>query len=288
MIPPGVTWPPCLVPSVGDRAEVAVGVRIVQRAVLGEALEVIAALDHVERDIGAVAAAEGVAGRVEVEAPGVAAPLGEDLEPSGPGMIAPDPLLELVAADPGRDGAPLGTVEPAVGPPGHRVDRRVRVLKPEAREQDLGVAVGPVVVVPVGIEQQVRSLADEHAAVPDGQRRGQVQALDEDLVRIGPAVAVGVFEDLDPVGPLGPRGGGSGTRSYSVRRYWSTVTGLSPAGLGYCKYSMTQSRPRSSKQAVTGWRTIGSAAKTSTWNPSGTTIRLTASSGVNPPASLGC
>ena len=46
------------------------------------------------------------------------------------------------------------------------------------------------------------------------------------------------------------------------------MTGLSPAGLGYCKYSMTHSRPRSSKLAVTGWRTIGSAAKTSTWNPS--------------------
>ena len=64
------------------------------------------------------------------------------------------------------------------------------------------------------------------------------------------------------------------------------MTGLSPAGLGYCKYSTTQSRPRSSKLAVTGWRTIGSAAKTSTWNPCGTTIRRTASSGVNPPGSF--
>ena len=71
-----------------------------QRAVLGEALEVISALDHVEGDVRAVAAAEGVAGQVEVEPPGVAAPLGEDFEPSGSGMIAPDRLLELVAADP--------------------------------------------------------------------------------------------------------------------------------------------------------------------------------------------
>ena len=87
--------------------------------------------------------------------------------------------------------------------------------------------------------------------------------------------------------PFGPRGGGSGTLSYSVRRYWSTVTGLSPAGLGYCKYSTTHRRPRSSKQAVTGWRTIGSAAKISTWKPLGTTIRRTASSGVNPPGGSG-
>ena len=73
------------------------------------------------------------------------------------GMIAPDPLLELVAADPGRDGAPLRAVEPAVGPPGHRVDGRVRVLEPEPGEQHLGVAVGPIVVVSIGIEQQVRA-----------------------------------------------------------------------------------------------------------------------------------
>ena len=143
---------------------------------------------------------------VEVEAPGIAAPLGEDLEPAGPGMIAPDRLLELVAADPGRDRAPLGAVEPAVGPPGHRVDRRVRVLEPEAGEQDLGIAVGPVVVVAVGVEEQVRRLADEDAAVTDRQARGQVQALDEDLDRVGPAVAVGVLEDLDPVRARGPRG----------------------------------------------------------------------------------
>ena len=67
---------------VGDRAEVAVRVRIVQRTVLGEALQVIAALDHVKRDVGPVAAAEGVAGGVEVEAPGVAAAFGEQLEPA--------------------------------------------------------------------------------------------------------------------------------------------------------------------------------------------------------------
>ena len=76
----------------------------------------------------------------------------------------------------------------------------MRVLEPEAGEQDLGVAVGPVVMIAVGIEQEVRRLADEHAAVPDRQRGGQVEPLGEHLDRIGAAVAVGVLEDLDPVG----------------------------------------------------------------------------------------
>ena len=82
----------------------------------------------------------------------------------------------------------------------------MRVLEPEPREQDLGVAVGPIVVVAIGVEQQVGRLADEHAPMPDGQRRGQVQALGEDLDRIGAAVAIGVLQDLDPVrAPHSPR-----------------------------------------------------------------------------------
>ncbi len=167
-------------PLVGDRAEVAVGVRVVQRPVLGEALEVVAALNHVKRDVGPVAAAEGVARAVEVEAPGVAASFGEELEPACERVVSPDPLLKLGTADPRRDGASLRTVEPAVGPPGHRVDGRVGVLKAEAGQEHLGVAVGPVVAVSIGIEEQVRGLADEDAAVTDGQAGGQVQAVDED------------------------------------------------------------------------------------------------------------
>ena len=74
------------------------------------------------------------------------------------------------------------------------------VLEPEAGQEHLRVAVGPVVAVPVGVEQQIRRLADEDAAVTNGQPGSQVQAVDEDLRLVGPAVAVGIFEDLDPVG----------------------------------------------------------------------------------------
>src|SRR5262245_16987280 len=82
--------------------------------------------------------------------------------------------------------------------------------------------------------------------------------------------------------PFGPFGGGSGTRSHTVRRYSSCFTALSPAGFGYCRYCSTQSRPRLSNSIDTGWRIIGSQATTFAVNPGGSVIRFTASSGVKP------
>src|SRR3954469_3789246 len=87
--------------------------------------------------------------------------------------------------------------------------------------------------------------------------------------------------------PTGPLGGGSGTRSYFVRRYWSTLTGLSPAGLGYCRYCTTHIRPRSSNEILTGCRIIGSAAASFTSSPSAGLRRLTVSSGDKPAATTG-
>ena len=108
-------------------------------------------------------------------------------------VVAPDALLELDAADLGRDRAPLEAVEPAVRPPGQRVGHRVGVFHAEAGQEHLGIAVGPVVAVAVGVEQQVRRLEDEHAAVAEGQPAGQVQPGHEVAGAVGPAVAVGVL-----------------------------------------------------------------------------------------------
>ena len=67
-------------PVVCDWTVIAVGVRVVQRPMLGKSLEVIAALDHMKGDVGPVAAAEGVTGGVEVEAPRIAATFCEELK----------------------------------------------------------------------------------------------------------------------------------------------------------------------------------------------------------------
>ena len=80
-----------------------------------------------------------------------------------------------------------------------RVERLVRVVLAPAVEQDLGRAVGPVVAVLVGDEQEVRGRADPDAAEADLQAADQVQLIGEDLARVEPAVAVGVLEDQDAV-----------------------------------------------------------------------------------------
>ena len=80
----------------------------------------------------------------------------------------------------------------------------MRIFHAEAGHANLGVAVGHVVAVAVGIEEQIRRLGHEHAAVADRDARGHVQAGDKILELVGAAVAVGVLADRDPVGPFRP------------------------------------------------------------------------------------
>src|SRR5262249_40757246 len=127
--------------AVPDGVDEAEGVGVVQRAVLAPALDVVASLDVMAERLGGVAAREELAVPIEVDAPGVAAALGEQLELLCPRAIAPDALLELDAADVGRHRATLRAVEPAVGAPGQRVGEGVGVVHAEALEQDLRVAV---------------------------------------------------------------------------------------------------------------------------------------------------
>ena len=120
-------------------------------------------------------------------------------------------------------------VEPAVRPPLQRVRERVRVVHPEAGEQHFRVAVGHVVLVLVRVEEQVRRLDDVHPAVAEAEPARDVQSRDEVLRLAEDAVLVGVEEDRERSSPFGPCGGGSGTLSQIVRRYWSCFTGLRPA-----------------------------------------------------------
>src|SRR5579884_2866914 len=93
--------------------EIAIGMRIVQGTMLGEALDVIGALHLMQHGhVAVVGAGDDVALAIEVEAPGVAAALGKQLEFVGDGMVAPNALLKLDAADVGRYGAALSTVQP--------------------------------------------------------------------------------------------------------------------------------------------------------------------------------
>jgi hypothetical protein len=67
-----------------------------------------------------------------------------------------------------------------------------------------GVAVGKIVAIAIRVEEQVRHLQHEDASVPEGKSRGQVQPIDEILTAVHAAIAVGVLQDRDPVGPAWP------------------------------------------------------------------------------------
>ena len=218
---------------VTDVVEVTERVGIVERAVLAERLPVVAALDAVEHDEPAdVGAGEELAVAVEVEAPHVAPALAEQLESPRARVVAPDALLELDPADPGRHRAPLEAVEPAVGPPGQGVGHRVGVFHAEAGQEHLGVAVGPVVAVAVRVEQQVRGLEDEDAAGAEGQPARQVQPGHEVVGAVGPAVAVGVLQDGDPIRALRPARRRLGDAVVGGPRIAIDRDALQPGGVG--------------------------------------------------------
>ena len=104
------------------------------------------------------------------------------------GMIAPDAGVERHALVVGRAGLAdlrvredaVAAVEPAVRSPGEGVQRLVRVLVAPAVEQDLRRAVGLVVAVRVGNEQQVRRRADPDAAEADLEAADEIQSFGED------------------------------------------------------------------------------------------------------------
>src|SRR5262249_44328225 len=187
--------------DVGDIAECEL---VAEGAVLVELLPIIASLNAVQHDVAAeIRAVKEVAELIEVESPRVAAAVAEQLKFVGDGMVAPDALLEGDAVDLGGDRASLAAVEPAVGPPGERVGYRMGVLHAEALEQHARIPVGYVFAHTLGIEEKVRRLQDEDAAVPECDTAGEVKVLDEILRSPGPAVAVYVFEDGNTVGPFG-------------------------------------------------------------------------------------
>ena len=125
-------------------------------------------------------------------------------------VVAPDagvdlrPLVgrgaRLADARVGEDA--VAAVEPAVGAPDEGVESFVGVLPAPAVEEHPRLAVGDVVAIGVGDEEEVGGRTDPHAAEADREAADEVQAVFEDLAGIEPMVAVGVLEDQDPVAGL--------------------------------------------------------------------------------------
>ena len=75
----------------------------------------------------------------------------------------------------------------------------MRVLPPPAVEQHPGLTVGHVVAVGVGNEEQLRRRADPHPAEAHLETADEVQPLLKDRSLVEHMVAIGVFEDENPV-----------------------------------------------------------------------------------------
>ena len=209
------------------RGEVAVGIRIRQRAVLVESLLVVTPLRVVKAArVAAVMAGEDSAFRVDLAAERVAASFGINLESTRGRVISPDELphrmhrqlVETRPQDRAAGRAPLARIEPTVRSPAQRIRNRVRVLQAEALQMNFGIAVRDVVMILVGIEEQIRWVHHPDAVAVESTARGDVQSIDERLVFVEHSVSVGVFVDRDLVE----------TRLTLRRRRWDFVVDGSP------------------------------------------------------------
>ena len=80
----------------------------------------------------------------------------------------------------------------------------MRVLQPEALQMDFRIAIGNVVVIAVGIKQEIRRIQHPHAVPRDGERRDDIETVEKCRVLVVAAVAVGVFVDRDSIEPADP------------------------------------------------------------------------------------
>src|SRR6266536_1687278 len=95
----------------------------------------------------------------------------------------------------------LGHIKPPIGTPGKSVEQFMAIIETESSLQD-GLLIRNVVAVCVFEEKKIGRLAHINSAVAQQNARGQVEAIDEYRDLIGFSIAVGIFENLDPVARL--------------------------------------------------------------------------------------
>ena len=88
--------------------------------------------------------------------------------------------------------------DPIVEPPAHIARARVGVPGGPAAEED-PAHIRPVIPIGVLQEEGVGSLVDNETSAREAEAGGDAQLVGEDGELVGPAVAIGVFADLDPI-----------------------------------------------------------------------------------------
>src|SRR5262245_25132918 len=181
-----------------------------RRLVLAEHPVEVGAGNHLEDVLDHAVGDEAAADLVPIEPPRVGRAVADDLELPRHRMEAPDAAVQGDALRVGRAGLadsrvgenPVAGVEPAVGSPHRLVEDVMLRLEVPAVEEDLDRAVGDVVVVAVGQEEEVGDRGQPDAAVAPGDARDVRELVGEDLLRVELPVTVGVLVDHDAVASL--------------------------------------------------------------------------------------
>src|SRR5207249_2477750 len=108
---------PPAIAGVRHMVEVAVSVGVVQRAMFAKVFDVIRASNLVQHFLIEIRSGQDLAAFVELQAPGIAAAFGKQLELFGERMVPPNALLKFEVPNVGRDRAALSAVKPAIRSP---------------------------------------------------------------------------------------------------------------------------------------------------------------------------
>ena len=195
---------PVKVVSAGLEQAVEVGI-----VVLAEHPLVMRAGDDMEQMRDHAVGDERLAMVVKIQAPGVGGSMGHGLEDLPGGVIAPDAAVDRHAsvvgsarlADPRVRHDAVAAPEPSVRRPFQGIEHVVLGLGVPAVQHHNGRAVGPVVPVPIGNEEEVGSRTDPDAAEAQLDSREIRSLVVENRAAIESAVAIGILEDQDPVLP---------------------------------------------------------------------------------------
>ena len=175
---------------------------------------VVAGLDDVPEVIDHAGREEEAAFLVDGNPPGVARSLGVNLKLTRAGIDPPQRDGQRPARMILFEVGVLGTVlhmrkiehaveaiQPAIGPPGEGIRQLMRVVSTKPGD-DRFDRVGLEVAIGVAGKQNVRRVGDPDAAMPHRNPRGNVQPVEEHGRLVNLAIAIGVFQHLDPVAPL--------------------------------------------------------------------------------------
>ena len=190
--------------------KIAIRVGIPRKAVFPEILHPTHALIEMHAAVATVSPTKKTPLRINLATEGIAAALGENLEHRGLWMIPPEVLpfeahlLGHRAAHVARRRTPRCSVEPAIRSKLQRARHRVRVFESESAQAHLGIAVRHVVVVRIGIKQQIRRIHHPNTARALEGRGRHIEPGDHIFAGLVNPVAIAVLKHRDLIRPFDP------------------------------------------------------------------------------------